>query len=62
MTREAVLPLAPDVGAFARALGRSLVERHADRPAPPGHVELLNLLSRAAATAATKACAPPARR
>jgi len=48
MTREAVPLLAPDVGAFARALGRSLAERHADKPAPPGHVELLNLLSRAA--------------
>jgi len=48
MTREAVPLVAPDVGAFARALGRSLIERHADKPAPPGHVELLNLLSRAA--------------
>lgn len=47
MTREAVPLVAPDVGAFARALGRSLAVRHADKPEPPGHVELLNLLSRA---------------
>lgn len=48
MTREAVPLVAPDVGAFARALGRSLAERHASKPVPPGHVELLNLLARAA--------------
>lgn len=48
MTRDAVPLIAPDVGAFARALGRSLAERHAAKPEPPGHVELLNLLSRAA--------------
>ena len=42
-------PLAvPDMAAYARALGRSLAERHARRPEPPGHVELLNLLARAA--------------
>jgi hypothetical protein len=48
MTREAIPLVAPDVGAFARALGRSLAERHADKPDPPSHVELLNLLARAA--------------
>jgi hypothetical protein len=48
MTREAIPLVVPDVGAFSRALGRSLTERHADKPAPPGHVELLNLLARAA--------------
>jgi len=48
MTREAIPLVAPDIGAFARALGRSLAERHADKPEPPGHVELLNLLARAA--------------
>jgi hypothetical protein len=48
MTREAIPLVVPDVGAFARALGRSLVERHADKPGLPGHVELLNLLARAA--------------
>ena len=48
MTREAIPLVVPDVGTFARALGRALVERHADKAAPPGHVELLNLLARAA--------------
>jgi len=48
MTREAIPLVVPDTGTFARALGRALVERHADKPAPPGHVELLNLLARAA--------------
>lgn len=48
MSRTA-LPLAlPDVSAFARSLGRSLHERHRDRLEPPGHVELLNLIARAA--------------
>ncbi|MBL8363186.1 MAG: DUF2087 domain-containing protein [Rubrivivax sp.] len=43
------LPLAvPDVSAFARSLGRSLHERHRDRLDPPSHVELLNLIARAA--------------
>jgi hypothetical protein len=48
MTREAIPLVVPDVGAFARALGRSLVARHSDKPEPPGHVEMLNLLARAA--------------
>jgi hypothetical protein len=48
MTREAIPLVVPDAGTFARALGRALVERHAGKPAPPGHVELLNLLARAA--------------
>ena len=48
MTREAIPLVVPDAGTFARALGRALVERHADKAAPPGHVELLNLLARAA--------------
>ena len=48
MTREAIPLVVPDVGTFARALGRSLVERRADKSDPPGHVELLNLLARAA--------------
>jgi hypothetical protein len=38
----------PDVSAFSRALERSLKEQHATRPVPPGHVEMLNLLARAA--------------
>ena len=44
------VPLAlavPDASQFARALGRSLSERHAAGTAPPGHVELLNLIARA---------------
>lgn len=48
MTREAVPFVAPDLSQFARALGRSLKQRLAERPEPPGHVELLNLLARAA--------------
>lgn len=46
MTRETFALHLPDVSAFARALGRALHERHALRPAPPGHTELLNLLAR----------------
>jgi len=42
------LPLVvPDASTFARALGRSLKARHAGGEAPPGHVELLNLIARA---------------
>lgn len=48
MTRESLPFVVPDVGTFARALGRALGERHAANPQPPGHVELLNLLARAA--------------
>jgi hypothetical protein len=48
MTRQAFPFAVPDMAAFARALGHSLSERHARQPAPPGHVELLNLLARAA--------------
>jgi len=40
--------IATDLSQFARALGRSLKERHAAQAAPPGHVELMNLLARAA--------------
>ncbi len=56
------LPVA-DLSAFARALQRSLVERHATRPEPPGLVELQNLLARAAGhrnLQALKAAAPAA--
>ena len=48
MTREAIPLVVPDAGTFARALGRALVDRHATKSDPPGHVELLNLLARAA--------------
>jgi hypothetical protein len=47
MPRIPIPLVAPDVSAFARALGRSLHERHADKPEPPGHVELLHLIARA---------------
>ncbi|MFO1271580.1 MAG: DUF2087 domain-containing protein [Rubrivivax sp.] len=46
MTREALPFVAPDLSAFARALARSLAER--TEPKPPGHVEMLNLIARAA--------------
>jgi hypothetical protein len=48
MPRQAFQFAVPDMAAFARALGQSLAERHARKPEPPGHVELLNLLARAA--------------
>ena len=44
------LPLAlpvPDASLFARSLGQALKTRHAAGNAPPGHVELLNLMARA---------------
>ncbi|HMN75806.1 MAG TPA: DUF2087 domain-containing protein [Burkholderiaceae bacterium] len=48
MTREAIPFAVPDVGTFARALGRALDLRSTSKADPPGHVELLNLLARAA--------------
>jgi hypothetical protein len=48
MKRPAHPLLLPDVAAFSRALREALVQRHSTRPAPPGHVELLNLVARAA--------------
>ena len=48
MTRQAMPFVAPDLSQFARALGRGLKARLAERPEPPSHVELLNLLARAA--------------
>ena len=48
MTREAVPLVLPDVAVFARALGRSLLERQTGQADAPGHVELLNLIARAA--------------
>ncbi|MBL8307543.1 MAG: DUF2087 domain-containing protein [Rubrivivax sp.] len=62
MSREVISLSVPDVSAFARALGRSLTERHARKPEPPGHVELLNLLARAAGQRnfqALRAAPPP---
>jgi hypothetical protein len=46
MPREAVSFTVPDLSAFARALARNLSEREATQP--PGHVEMLNLVARAA--------------
>jgi hypothetical protein len=46
MSREAIPMVVPDLSAFARSLGRALAER--TEPKPPGHVELLNLIARAA--------------
>lgn len=37
----------PDASQFARSLGQALKARHAAGSAPPGHVELLNLMARA---------------
>jgi hypothetical protein len=48
MPRQAISFAVPDMAAFARALGQSLEERQNHKPKPPGHVELLNLLARAA--------------
>jgi hypothetical protein len=47
MPRQALSLVVPDAAAFARALGTALKHRHATRPEPPGHVELLNLIARA---------------
>lgn len=47
MSRESIALAIPDASQFARALGRSLAARHATGAAPPGHVELLNLIARA---------------
>jgi hypothetical protein len=46
MPREVVPFVAPDLSAFARSLGRALAERGDTNP--PSHVELLNLIARAA--------------
>lgn len=48
MTRTLFPLTAPDISAFAKTLKASLDERHAQGKAPPGHLELLNLLARAA--------------
>lgn len=48
MTRLLVPLATPDLSAFAKTLKRTLDERHAAGEAPPSHVELLNLLARAA--------------
>jgi hypothetical protein len=48
MPRQATPLVLPDLSAFARGLGRALKAHHAAHPEPPGHVELLNLIARAA--------------
>jgi hypothetical protein len=47
MSKELFALQIADVSAFARTLGHALHERHAAKPAPPGQVELLNLIARA---------------
>jgi len=65
MTREALPFVAPDLSAFARSLGQALKERQQTRAEPPGHVEMLNLIARAAghrnvqALRAASVAAPP---
>lgn len=58
---------APDLSAFARALGKSLKQRQTDGQPLPGHVEWLNLIAQAAGhrnvqalKAAARASPPPA--
>ncbi len=46
MSKELFAIQIADVSAFARTLGHALHERHAAKPAPPGQVELLNLIAR----------------
>ena len=46
MPREILPFVAPDLSSFAKALGKNLKAR--SETEPPGHVELLNLISRAA--------------
>jgi hypothetical protein len=63
MTRTLVPLSTPDVSTFAKSLKRSLDERHAAAQAPPSHLELLNLLARAAGLrnfSTLKAAAAPA--
>ncbi len=47
-SREVTSLVVPDLSAFARSLRRALVARHDDGSAPPGHVELQNLIAHAA--------------
>ena len=58
MTREAIPLVVPDAGTFARALGRALVARHADKPTPPATSSCSICSHAQPAAAATKACAP----
>ena len=67
MPRTLTPLVAPDLSTFTRALARSLKERHDAAEPPPGHVELMNLIARAAGhrnvqalKAAAVAAPPPA--
>jgi hypothetical protein len=63
MTRLLVPLSTPDVSAYAKTLKSFLDERHAAGKTPPTHLELLNLLARAAGLrnfATLKATAPSA--
>ncbi|WP_280152443.1 DUF2087 domain-containing protein [Piscinibacter sp. XHJ-5] len=48
MPRHPVPLHADDISSFAKALGRQLTTAHEREPRPPCHVELLNMLARAA--------------
>jgi hypothetical protein len=48
MSREATPLVVADLSSFARSLGRALAARQAAAQDPPGHVELQNLIARAA--------------
>lgn len=48
MPRHTVPLHADDISSFARALGRQLTQAIEQQHRPPGHVELLNMLARAA--------------
>lgn len=48
MSREILPYHAEDISALARALKAQLAEKLSASPAPPGHVEMLNMLARAA--------------
>ena len=48
MAREATPLVVQDLSSFARSLSRSLAARQANVPEIPGHVELQNLIARAA--------------
>jgi hypothetical protein len=46
MTKETYALQIADLSAFARSLVQALKARHAERPTPPGQVEVLNLIAR----------------
>lgn len=48
MTKTATPLVVPDVSSFARGLARALATREGAPPPPLGHVEMMNLIARAA--------------